>query len=89
MSADTFEMSMENFNVAMQQISSNLKVLKISSAEILKSSLLLEEIFLNFRKFNNNAENFSVTVFIENFLGEVNIIVECKGESYNPVLRGN
>ena len=89
MSADTFEMSIENFNVAIKRLESNLKVLKISSAEILKSSLLLEEIFLNFRKFNNNAENFSVTVFIENFLGEVNIIVECKGESYNPVLRGN
>lgn len=89
MNENTFEMSMKNFNVAMQKLESNLKALKISSAEILKSSCLLEEIFLSFRKFNNNEEKFSVTVSIKNFLGEVNIVVECKGESFNPILRGN
>jgi len=77
-------LSEENFSATQEEIDSQLTDLKIAQKDILRSELLVEEIFWRAIE-NGHAEQMKVQV-TKNFFGKVQIRLTTEGAPYNPLV---
>ena len=84
MQTDSFCLNTENFSEMHRRLGSQLSQLKIEYQNILRTKLLVEEIFLRMIK-NGQAAQVDVKIK-KNFFGKVQVKMTTEGFAYNPLV---
>ena len=84
MQTDSFCLNADNFSDMRGALGLQLSQLKVEQKDILRTQLLLEEIFLRMVNKSHAAQvNVQVT---KNLFGKVQVRVSSEGVSYNPLV---